>query len=218
MEPAEFDKQFLAFVEAGTKNVVDHFDEWQKRLKQVNALSKNKDYDGVIKEGVAIRDMYPDYVEDGSVYEFLASAYLAKDDKPAAIDELERYVKAGGRNPDSIKLLAKQLEDAGRKKEAADVLDRLNYIYPMDNDLHQSAGRAVDGRRATWPAPFAEFRAVVAHNPIDPARSHYDLARAYQLNHEPEQAKDELLAALETAPGYRPAQKLLLELTTNEAK
>jgi len=27
-----------------------------------------------------------------------------------------------------------------------------------------------------------------------------------------------LLAALETAPGYRPAQKLLLELTTPEAK
>jgi hypothetical protein len=38
------------------------------------------------------------------------------------------------------------------------------------------------------------------------------------LNHQPEQAKDELLAALETAPGYRPAQKLLLELTTTEAK
>jgi tetratricopeptide (TPR) repeat protein len=217
MEPGEFDKQFLAFVEGGTKNVVDHFDEWAKRLKQINELAQKKDYDGVIKEGAAIRDMYPDYVEAGSVYEFLASAYLAKDDKPAAIAELERYVKAGGRNPDSIKLLAKQLEDAGRKKEAADVLVRLNYIYPIDNDQHQRLG-------ALWmdagdvAGAIREFRAVLAHNPIDPARSHYDLARAYQLNHEPEQAKDELLAALETAPGYRPAQKLLLELTTTEAK
>jgi tetratricopeptide (TPR) repeat protein len=217
MEPADFDKQFLASVEASTKNVVDHFDEWQKRLKQVNSLAKNKDYDGVIKEGVAIRDMYPDYVEDGSVYEFLASAYLAKDDKPAAIAELERYVKAGGRNPDSIKLLAKQLEDAGRNKEAADALNRLNYIYPMDNDQHQALGGLwMDAGNVA--GAIREFRAVVAHNPIDAARSHYDLARAYQLNHEPEQAKDELLAALETAPGYRPAQKLLLELTTTEAK
>ena len=217
MEPADFDKQFLASVEAATKNVVDHFDEWQKRLKQINALSKNKDYDGVIKEGGAIRDMYPDYVEDGSVYEFLASAYMAKDDKPAAIGELERYVKAGGRNPDSIKLLAKQLEDAGRKKEAADVLNRLNYIYPLDNDAHQTLGTLwMD--QGNLAGAIREFHAVVAHNPIDPARSHYDLARAYQLNHEPEQAKDELLTALETAPGYRPAQKLLLELTTNEAK
>ena len=217
MEPADFDKQFLAFVEAGAKNVVDHFDEWQKRLKQVNALARSKDYDGVIKEGVAIRDMYPDYVEEGSVYEFLASAYLAKDDKPAAIAGLERYVKAGGRNPDSIKLLAKQLEDAGRKKEAADVLVRLNYIYPMDNGQHQRLG-ALWMDAGNVAGAIREFRAVLAHNPIDPARSHYDLARAYQLNHESEQAKDELLAALETAPGYRPAQKLLLELTTPEAK
>jgi thioredoxin-like negative regulator of GroEL len=217
MEPAEFDKQFLAFVEADTKNVVDHFDEWQKRLKVVDSLAKNKDYDGVIKEGAVIRDMYPDYVESGSVYEFLADAYLAKDDKAAVIGELERYVKAGGRNPDSIKRLAKQLEDAGRKKEAADALNRLNYIYPIDNDLHQTLG-ALWMDQGNLAGAIAEFRAVVAHNPIDPARSHYDLARAYQLNHEPEQAKDELLAALETAPGYRPAQKLLLELTATEAK
>ena len=217
MEPADFDKQFLASVEAGTKSVVDHFDEWQKRLKQVNALAKNKDYDGVIKEGLAVRDMYPDYVEEGSIYEFLANAYLAKENKPAAIAELERYVKAGGRSPDSIKLLAKQLEDAGRKKEAADALNRLNYIYPMDNDQHQKLG-ALWMDAGNLGGAIREFRAVVAHNPIDPARSHYDLARAYQLNHEPEQAKDELLAALETAPGYRPAQKLLLELTTTDAK
>ena len=63
-----------------------------------------------------------------------------------------------------------------------------------------------------------EFRALVSNHPVDQAQAHYDLARAYQLNHEPEQAKEELLADLETAPGYRPAQKLLLELTTTEAK
>jgi len=122
--------------------------------------------------------------EEGSVYEFLASAYLAKDDKPAAIAELERYVKAGGRNPDSIKLLAKQLEDAGRNKEAADALNRLNYIYPMDNDQHQALG-GLWMNAGNVAGAIREFRAVVAHNPIDPARSHYDLARAYQLNHEP---------------------------------
>ena len=58
-----------------------------------------------------------------------------------------------------------------------------------------------------------EFHAVVANKPIDPAQAHYDLARAYHLNKETEKAKDELLAALETAPGFRQAQKLLLELS-----
>jgi len=140
MEPAEFDKQFLASVEAETKNVVDHFDEWQKRLKQINALAKNKDYDGVIKEGVAIRDMYPDYVEEGSVYEFLADAYLAKDDKPAPPPSSSAMSKAGGRNPRLHQTARKQLEDCRPQKEAADTLNRLNYIYPIDNDAHEKLG------------------------------------------------------------------------------
>ena len=41
--------------------------------------------------------LYPDYVEAGSVYEFLADAYLAKGDKAKAMAELERYSKIGGR-------------------------------------------------------------------------------------------------------------------------
>jgi len=214
IEPADFDKQFFAFVEADTKKQVDNFDEWKKGISHAAELFKNKDYDGAIKAASAVRDLYPDYVEDHSAYEMLANSYLAKGDKAAAIAELERYLKVGGRNPDSIKLLAKELTDAGRKKEAAEALTRLNYIYPVDGDLHQRLGALLVEQNNAAGA-IREFRAVLAYQPIDPAQSHYDLARAYNLNHQPEQAKDELLGALEIAPGFRPAQKLLLELSKN---
>jgi tetratricopeptide (TPR) repeat protein len=212
MEPQDFDKEFLASIEAETKNTVDHFDDWKKGVKQVAELLKNKDYGAVIKEGTVIRDYYPDYVEEHSVYEMLAQAYIGKGDKPAAIAELERYVKAGGRNPDGLQQAAKLLQEAGNTKEAAAVLERLNYIYPMVNAAHESLGDLwfAQGNAA---GAVREFAAVVAHNPVDPAKAHYDLARAYHLNHQNEQAKDELLSALETAPGYRQAQKLLLELS-----
>ena len=59
-----------------------------------------------------------------------------------------------------------------------------------------------------------EYAAVLAQKPLDPAQAHYDLARAYHADKQTEQAKEELLAALEAAPGFRPAQKLLLELST----
>lgn len=217
IEPEEFDKQFIASVEAETKKQVDNFEHWRTGIKHVSELAKAKDYDGVIKEGTAIRDLYPDYVEAGSAYEFLATAYLEKNNKPAAIDELERYVKVGGRYPDSIKKLAKLLDEAGNKKEAAAVLERLNYIYPLDNEAHQELGTLLLGQNDAKDA-VREFRAIVGHNPIDPAQSHFDLARAYNLNHQTEQAKDELITALEAAPGFRPAQKLLLELNTAETK
>ena len=215
LEPAEFDKQFFAFVEADTKKTVENFESWTKRLQQVAEMSKAKDYDGVIKEGTAIRDLFPDYVEPGSVYEFLAAAYLAKEKKPEATAELERYEHIGGRNPETLKRLAGLLADAGNKKEAAEVLDRLNYIYPMDNEQHQKLGELwLDMGNAT--GAIREFRAVAAHNPIDPAEAYYQLARAYNATHQTDQAKDALLSSLEAAPGYRPAQKLLLELSAAE--
>ncbi len=211
LDPAEFDKQFLAHLEAETKDVVAHFDEWKKRVRTVADGVQKKDWDTVIKEGTAIRDFYPDYVEDHSIYELLAQAYEAKGDKKSAIAELQRYVKQGGRNPESIKKTAKLLEEAGNKAEAAAVLERLNFIYPMDAVAHKSLGTLLLdlGKPA---GAVREFQAVVAHKPLDPAQAHYDLARAYRLNKETEKAKDELLAALETAPGFRQAQKLLLEL------
>ena len=93
----------------------------------------------------------------------------------------------------------------------------MNFIYPMDSDAHRSLGRLwlEQGNAA---GAMREFRAVLARNPIDIAQSHYDLARAYQANKQTDEAKDELLAALEAAPGFRPAQKLLLELSTTAAK
>ena len=108
--------------------------------------------------------------------------------------------------------LAKLLEGAGNKKEAAAVLDRLNYIYPMDNEAHQQLGALwLDQGNADGRDPRVLGRAWRTSR-IDPARAHYDLARAYHLEPQRRQGQDELLAALETAPGYRPAQKLLLEL------
>jgi hypothetical protein len=56
------------------------------------------------------------------------------------------------------------------------------------------------------------------HKPLDAATSHYNLARALRASSKEDEAKDELLLALETAPGFRPAQKMLLELSKEEIK
>jgi tetratricopeptide (TPR) repeat protein len=212
MAPEQFDKHFLASLEAETKKTVDGFEDWRKHLMKVAEEAKAGKNDDVIRDAVPIRDIYPDYVEAGSVYQFLADAYLAKDNKPAAIAELERYAKAGGRSPDTLKQLATLLEEAGNRREAAEVLDRLNYIQPVDEELHRrlgdlwlSLGNAEGAIR--------EYRAVLAQAPTDPAASHFSLAKAYRAYNRPGEAKDELLLSLEAAPGFRPAQKMLLELS-----
>lgn len=215
IEPDEFDKQLNAFIDSRLGETVTHYSQWKDGMKTMIELAGKKDDDAVIKQGLAIRDMYKDYVEAGSVYEFLATAYADKKDMPDAIDELMRYAHAGGRSPATLKLLAKDLTEANRKKEAADILDRLNYIYPVDGEAHHMlADLWLDQGNAAGAA--REFAAELAYKPINPAEAHYGLARALNAENQPEKAKDEVLSALEIAPGYRDAQKLLLKLSSSK--
>jgi tetratricopeptide (TPR) repeat protein len=211
MAPEEFDKQFLAWLGERTNKEVAGFEEWRKRLRLVAEAEHEKNWDKMIAEGTAIRDIYPDYVEAGSVYEFLAEAYEAKGDRAKAISELERYTHAGGRNPGTLKQLAAWQAEAGRKREAAQVLARLNLIAPNDEDLHRKLGALLlatgDNKGAA-----REWQAVVAMKPVDTAGANFELAKALQAAGKTDDARDAVLNALEAAPGFKPAQKLLLEL------
>ena len=215
MKPEEFDRQFLAWLNNQTEKTVYGFDTWKKQIRVVADDAKAKKWDEVIKEGNAIRDLYPEYVEAGSVYEFLAEAWIAKGDKVKATAELERYSSIGGRNPTTLKQLATLETEQNHKKEAAKALERLNLIYLKDEEAHQMLGQLyLDLGNPT--GAVREFQAVLASSPLDAAGSHYQLARALHAVHRDDDARDEVIASLETAPGFKPAQKLLLELTGKE--
>lgn len=215
MKPEEFDKKFLATVNAETKNVVEHFDDWRKGVREVARLAKAGENQQVIDKSASLRDIYPDYVEPGSLYEFRADAYIALNDPRAAIEELERYAKIGGRSPETLKKLASLLVEAGRPADAAAALDRLNYINPVDEDLHRRLGDLWFDQNNLSGA-IREYQAVVAAKPVDPAAAHFNLAKAYRQASRPQDAREEVLLALEAAPGFRPAQKMLLELSQSE--
>lgn len=212
LQPAAFDSEFFAWLDGRTKNTVQHFDEWKKRAKSLPALAKQQKYDDVIREGAAIRDWYPDYVGDNSIYEMLADAYFAKRDPKNAISQLERYRDIGGRNPDTLKKLAQAEKQSGNPAAAIDTLSRLNYIYPEDGDMHKRLGDLLMAAGKTEGA-IREYKAVLAWQPVDPANSHYELAQALNSAHRTDEARDEALQALEVAPNYKPAQQLLLQLT-----
>ena len=212
MSTEQFDKEFLAWLDAQTKNTVEHFAEWKKAAKDVHADLQAQKYDQVIKEGGRIRDFYPDFVEAHSVYESLAESYLAKGDKTAARQQLEKYSSVGGRNPTLLKKLATLDEEAGEKTKAAAALERLNFIYPLDEEAHRKLGDLLLGQNNVQGA-VREYQAVVAAKPLDQALSHYQLAKALRLAHRADDAREQILLSLEAAPGYKPAQQLLLELS-----
>ena len=125
---------------------------------------------------------------------------------------LTAYEKMGGRDPDTLKKLASLEEGLGQTKEAAATLDRINYIDPLyDADYHRHLGQLWMGQ-SNYTGAVREFTVVVAMKPLDRAAAEYDLASAYMAAGQKDKAQDAVLESLEAAPGYRPAQKLLLDL------
>lgn len=212
MTPEEFDKEFLAWLDKSMGQEAASFDRWRTLLKDVAMHSKNHEYDDVIRDGEEARRLYPDYIYDANAYEFLAEAYLAKGNKQAATATLTAYEKMGGHDPATLKELASLEEGSGDAKDAAATLDRINYIYPVnDEQLHRHLGELWLAQK-NYAGAIREYGAVVAMQPLDKASAQYDLAEAYFDAGEADKAEENVLQALENAPDYRPAQKLLLQL------
>ena len=210
--PAAFDGEFSAWLDGQTGNTVKHFDDWKQGMKTVAADLHAGKHDEAIRQGLAIRDAFPDYTGRDSDYELVAEAYLGKNDRPGVIQDLEKYRNAGGMNVTTLDELAKLEQEAGKPDQALATLKDLNYVYLEDEEAHRRLGGLL---LAAGDASGAvrEYQSVLTLKPTDMAESHYDLAKALKAAHRTGEAKDEVLVALEAAPDFKPAQQLLLQLS-----
>jgi tetratricopeptide (TPR) repeat protein len=211
LEPEQFDHDFLAALDKELGSTVENFDQWTAHLKELAAAAKAGQNDAVIQQAGEVIRMYPDYIYAANAYEFLAQAYLAKGNKQAAADTLKAYQTRGGRDPETLEQLASLQLDLGDPVAAASTLDRVNYIYPEDEQLHRRLGNLWLDQK-NFSGAIREFNAVLALNPLDRVSAEYEVARAYFAAGQRTQARDHVLAALENAPSYRPGLQLLLQL------
>jgi tetratricopeptide (TPR) repeat protein len=218
LSPEEFDRRFLAWIDANYGSQAAHFNEWNDELKRLVLEAKQKQYDAILKDGPAVLALYPEYVDEANVYKWMAEADQARGDSKSEAAILTAYEQSGGQMPEMLKRLATLEEDAGQRAEAAGTLERLNYIYPVkDEDLHRRLGDLLFAEKQ-YEGAIREYEVLVASNPVDKVGAQFSLAQAYFAANQPDKAQESVLAALETAPGYRPAQKLLLELQQSRSK
>ena len=211
ISPADFDKAYMTWLDQRTGATLKNFDTWRAQLKGLVEKSKAKDYKAVIAEAPQTVKLYPEYIGDANAYELLAVAQIADGDNQGATTTLTAYEKMGGENPDALKKLASLEEEAGQKQEAAATLDRVNFIYPEDEAMHRHLGDLWLGLGNNQGA-VREYSAVLALGPLDRASAEYNVAQAYMAEGDRAKAEENVLEALEVAPGFRPAQKLLLQL------
>jgi tetratricopeptide (TPR) repeat protein len=216
LEPAQFDLQFQDWLNQDVGAIAGNFDAWRKQLERLVQLFKEGNYDQALAQGEAVRRLYPQYVEDANAYSMLSDIDIARGDKSAAIAVLLDYQRHGGEDPVMLKQLSTLQEQTGQRENAAATLDTINDIYPVnDESLHEHLGQLWLAQGNTTGA-IREYTAVVALHPADQAGALFHLAQAYFAAHQPKAAEQNVLAALEAAPGYRPAQQLLLQIEDSQ--
>jgi tetratricopeptide (TPR) repeat protein len=216
--PKDFDREYLAWLDAHYGAEASHFADWQQQMKTLTASAQNKQWDTVVRRGPAVLDLYPDYVSDGNAYEILADAYRAHSNPRSEAATLASYEQAGGQNPAILKRLAALQESLGDTAAATGTLARINYIYPVnDPELHHKLGDLLYEQKH-FDQAIGEYTAALVSNPVDKAGIQYLLAQSYLAAGDRHEAEEHVLAALEIAPNYIPAQKLLLELHPSSQK
>ena len=218
MEPADFDKAFMADLDAQYGKTVSGFDEWSKQMRELNTdIKEDKAPTDLLQRARDLEAIYPDYVEAGNPYEMAANGCVKAGNKACAIAELGKYSKIGGRDLAAMEQYSSLLAEAGNKKDAAAALGRMVYVYPLDAGLHEKLGN-LDLDIGNTAEAVREFQVLVGMNTGDKAGSHYNLAKAYKADGQKDKAREEDITALEAAPEYRPAQKLLLEVSGDIGK
>ena len=155
-------------------------------------------------------EILPDYSGYPSPPLVLSQIYERQGDDAARIEQLKRMMVNQQHDYDSAVLLAKRALDAGDTEEADYYVQRALSVSPYRLDVHQvSAQIATLTENASM--AVREFEVLVTLDRNDPVEARTNLAEAYMNNGQAQEAKRNILTALEIAPSYQRAQQVLLK-------
>ena len=205
----DFDKQFLAWVDDRVKGI--ELEAFTKLLSSGDDAMEMGDLDmaiDIFKKAIA---MYPEYTDAHNAYESLADVYLKKGDKKAATETLKQLMTYSETSFKGTVTLAGLLQESGDTAGASRALEAAMYIRPMDMEGHQKLGELLMNQKQ-YPGAAREYETLLALNVPDRAGAYYKLAEANFGQGNRQDARRNVMKALEIAPSYEPAQELLLKI------
>jgi tetratricopeptide (TPR) repeat protein len=143
--------------------------------------------------------------------ELLAIIHRRLEDTAAEREALDKLAKLDCDSMDVYRRLMELAAEDADWQAVAENAHRMLAVNPLLPVGHEMLARA----SAELDEPNEAVRPLAAlaeMDPIDPADVHFRLAKAFYATGQRDQARREVLKALEEAPRYRAAQRLLLEL------
>jgi tetratricopeptide (TPR) repeat protein len=205
----DFDKQFLASIDEKVRGI--ELEAFTKLLSSGDEAMEMGNLDmaiDIFKQAIA---MYPEYTDAHNAYESLADVYLKKGDKKAATETLKQLMTYSETSFKGTMTLAGLLQESGDIAGASRALEAAMYIRPMDMEGHQKLGELLMNQKQ-YPGAAREYETLLALNVPDRAGAYYKLAEANFGQGNRQNARTNVMKALEIAPSYEPAQELLLKI------
>ncbi len=155
-------------------------------------------------------ELYPEQVGDDCPYELLAAIHKELKEVAAERRVLEQYaIRTDSAVPSLLRLVELQSTpiDWTAARETVRQLLAINPLLPQIQRARATISEQLNDPSDALPA----LEALLLMQPDDPAELHFRLAKLLHQQADP-RAKAHVLQALEVAPRYRDAQKLLLKI------
>ncbi len=184
-------------------------------MARADAAATRKAWPQALEAARAAARLFPGFVEQGSAYHLMVTAYTALGDTTGAIGALQTITTRNGDAVDENLTLARLLEARRDSAGALSAYERATLIDPFDATVQAHLGDLAQARGA-WVTAVRARRAVIALGPSDRANALYRLAEALLGAGDRLAARREVLRALDLAPTFEAAQDLLLTIRSQE--
>ena len=175
------------------------------------ALASEKKWAKLREAATTLKSLYPGYVGPENPYVLLAAVAKHDSDPAAERRALEELSERDGDVLPAYARLAELDEAEGDWKKLARDAKRALAVNPLIPAPHRRMALAAE-KLGDREESLASYRAFALLDETDPAGVHYRLAGLLRQSGKNDEARREVLKALEDAPRFLDAHRLLLEL------
>ncbi|MEQ8953311.1 MAG: tetratricopeptide repeat protein, partial [Gammaproteobacteria bacterium] len=184
--------------------------DFQAFLQLGIVLFKEEGYEDAKQYLQIAYEMLPSYTGYPSPPLVLSQIYEQEGNREQQLYWLEVLLENLQHDYGSAMELAEAALDAGDQERTAYYIDRALQVDPYRNDVHELKARyaqLIDDPQLA----VTEYEVLLKLEINDPVEAHTNLAQAYIRTGQLDEARRNVLSALEIAPSYRPAQEILLQ-------
>jgi cellulose synthase operon protein C len=184
--------------------------DFQAHLQLGVVLFKEQSYQDAEMHLQIAHELLPDYSGYPSPPLVLSQLYEKQGNRAGMLEQLKIMLGNQQHDYDSAMVLANVALERGDLEEAQYYIARALAVNPYKLDVHRSAAALALAGGNTADA-VREHQILVNLDVNDPVEARTDLAQAYLSNGQSQEARRNILRALEVAPTYQRAQRVLLE-------